>query len=44
MDRRHFLRLSGLASASIMYPTLAPPAFAQASGDKWRTFEVTTQV
>jgi transglutaminase-like putative cysteine protease len=44
MDRRNFLRLSGLASASIMYPTLAPPAFAQAPGDKWRTFEVTTQV
>ena len=44
MDRRDFLRVSGLASASIMYPTLAPPAFAQASGDKWRTFEVTTQV
>jgi transglutaminase-like putative cysteine protease len=45
MDRRDFLRLTGLASASIMYPTLAPPAFAQAStDDKWRTFEVTTQI
>src|SRR6476659_10139552 len=44
MNRRDFLRTSGLASASIMYPTLAPPAFAQASGDKWRTFEVTTEV
>ena len=45
MDRRDFLRITGLASASIMYPTLAPPAFAQAGyGDKWRTFEVTTQV
>jgi transglutaminase-like putative cysteine protease len=46
MDRRDFLRFSGLASASIMYPTLAPPAFAQAhaADDKWRTFEVTTQV
>jgi transglutaminase-like putative cysteine protease len=44
MDRRHFLRLSGIASASIMYPTLAPPAFAQSTGDPWRTFEVTTQV
>jgi transglutaminase-like putative cysteine protease len=45
MDRRDFLRLTGLASTSIMYPMLAPPAFAQAaSGDKWRTFEVTTQV
>ena len=44
MDRRDFLRYSGIATTSIMYPTLAPPAFAQASGDKWRTFEVTTQV
>jgi transglutaminase-like putative cysteine protease len=45
MDRRDFLRYSGLASASIMYPTLAPPAFAQAAAaDKWRIFEVTTQV
>ena len=45
MDRRDFLRITGLASTSIMYPTLAPPAFAQAAaGDQWRTFEVTTQV
>ena len=45
MDRREFLRFTSLASASIMYPTLAPPVFAQAAGgDKWRTFEVTTQV
>jgi transglutaminase-like putative cysteine protease len=44
MDRRDFLRLTGIASATIMYPTLAPPVFAQSTGDKWRTFEVTTQV
>ena len=45
MDRRDFLRFTGLASASIMYPTLAPPAFAQgASADKWRIFEVSTRV
>jgi transglutaminase-like putative cysteine protease len=44
MDRRDFLRFSGIASATIMYPTLAPPALAQAAGDPWRTFEVTTQV
>jgi hypothetical protein len=45
MDRRDFLRFSGLASAGIMYPTLAPPAFAQqAAADKWRIFEVTMQV
>jgi transglutaminase-like putative cysteine protease len=45
MDRRDFLRLTGIASTAIMYPTLAPPAFAQATGaDKWRIFEVTTRV
>ena len=45
MDRRDFLRYSGLASASIMYPTLAPPAFAQvAEGTPWRVFEVTSRV
>ncbi len=45
MDRRDFLRFSGLASAGIMYPTLAPPALAQStSGASWRTFEVTTRV
>ena len=45
MDRRDFLRFTGLASAGIMYPALAPPAFAKdASADKWRIFEVTTQV
>jgi len=45
MDRRDFLRYTGIASTSIMYPMLAPPAHAQAAtADKWRTFEVTTQV
>jgi hypothetical protein len=45
MDRRDFLRYSGISATSIMYPMLAPPAHAQATtGDKWRTFEVTTQV
>jgi len=45
MDRRDFLRLTGVASTSIMYPTLAPPAFAQATtGENWRTYEVITQV
>ena len=45
MDRRDFLRITGIASTSIMYPTLAPPAFAQSpAGESWRTFEVTTQV
>jgi len=45
MDRRDFLRITGIASTSIMYPTLAPPAFAQSNtGENWRTYEVTTQV
>ena len=47
MDRREFLRFSGIASAGIMYPALAPPVFAQATpvaADKWRIFEVTTKV
>jgi len=49
MDRRNFLRLTGLASAGAVlpsailsaeaqYPAAAPPA------EKWRTFEVTTQI
>jgi transglutaminase-like putative cysteine protease len=48
MDRRDFLRLTGFASTSIMYPMLAPPAFAQSAtssaGENWRIYEVTTQV
>jgi transglutaminase-like putative cysteine protease len=46
MNRRDFLRFSGIASTtSIMYPTLAPPAFAQnVAPDRWRIYEVTTQV
>ena len=45
MDRRDFLRITGIASTSIMYPTLAPPAFAQSTtGENWRVHEVTTQV
>ena len=45
MDRRDFLRISSLASASIMYPTLAPPAFAKGTdGAPWRTFEVTKRI
>ena len=31
MDRRDFLRFTGIASTSIMYPMLAPPAHAQAA-------------
>jgi len=45
MDRRDFLRLTGAASASIMYPTLAPPAFAQATeAPPWKVYEVTTRI
>src|ERR1700740_2839293 len=45
MDRRNFLRFTGLASAGIMYPTLAPPAFAQGTSSiPWRMFEITSRV
>jgi len=51
MHRRDFLRVTGLASAGLAIPSLAPSAFAQAlrqaqdgASDKWRTFEVTTRV
>jgi transglutaminase-like putative cysteine protease len=45
MDRRDFLRFTGIASASIVYPTLAPPAFAQnVAPDRWKVYEVTTRV
>ncbi len=43
MDRRDFLRLSGLASAGLAIP--ARRAFAgDAEADPWRVFEVTTRV
>ena len=45
MDRRDFLRFSGIAATGFVYPTLAPPAFAQQpAGKPWRTFETTTRV
>jgi transglutaminase-like putative cysteine protease len=45
MDRRDFLRFTGIASAGIMYPAMAPPVFAQsASSDRWKIHEVTTRV
>ena len=45
MDRRDFLRLTGLASAGMAIPATISSAVAQAlEGDKWRIFEVTTRV
>jgi transglutaminase-like putative cysteine protease len=45
MDRRDFLRFSGLATASIAVPGTLSTAVAQTlDGDKWRIFEVTTRV
>jgi hypothetical protein len=48
MHRRDFLRFTGIASAGIMYPAMAPPAFAQsapvAAPGGWRVYEVTTRV
>jgi transglutaminase-like putative cysteine protease len=45
MDRRDFLRLTGIASASLAVPTTISTAVAQTlAGDKWRIFEVTTRV
>ena len=45
MNRRDFLRSAGVVSASLAFPH-AVPLFPQGmtSDDKWRTFEVTTNV
>src|SRR5260221_2181039 len=43
MDRRDFLRFTGLASAASMSRPVAPPAFARnGSGAPWRTLEITS--
>jgi transglutaminase-like putative cysteine protease len=45
MDRRDFLRYTGIATAGIAVPSFATSTFAQApAGDRWRIFEVTTRV
>jgi hypothetical protein len=49
MDRRDFMRITGLASASIAIPSTLSSALAQTTADKpgpdkWRLFEVTTRV
>ena len=45
MDRRDFLRFTGLASAGMALPATISSAVAQAlAGDPWRIFEVTTRV
>ena len=43
MDRRNFLRFTGLASAGL---TLSPQSLLAASSgsDRWRVFEVTSRV
>jgi transglutaminase-like putative cysteine protease len=45
MDRRDFIRISGMASAGLVLPAAISEAFAQTSGaPRWRIFEVTTRV
>ncbi len=45
MDRRDFLRFTGLASAAMALPATIASAVAQTlAADKWRIFEVTTRV
>jgi transglutaminase-like putative cysteine protease len=46
MNRRDFLRSTGLATTAVMFPAMAPP-LARAEGaaaDTWRVFDVTTRV
>jgi transglutaminase-like putative cysteine protease len=43
MNRREFLRCAGAVSAGLALPG-APSLFARAPADRWRTFEVTTEV
>lgn len=49
MDRRDFMRITGIASASLTIPTGIKSAVAQTMGEKagadpWRVFEVTTRI
>ena len=45
MDRRHFLRISGMATAGDAFTGPLSTAFAQLTpADRWRVFEVTTGV
>src|SRR6185437_16712224 len=43
MDRRDFIRLTGLASAGLVLPATRASAAGELSG-QWRMFEVTTRV
>jgi len=45
MDRRDFLRISSIAPASLALPGAVSSALAASTvTDKWRVYEVTTQV
>src|SRR6187402_1645005 len=44
MDRRDFLRSTGAASATLALPGAVTNALAQATGNPWRVYEVTTRV
>ena len=44
MDRRDFLRLTGAGSATLALPGAITNALADATGNTWRVYEVTTRV
>ena len=44
MERRDFLRLTGLASATLAAPAATRALAAEGADAPWRTFEVTTRV
>jgi transglutaminase-like putative cysteine protease len=44
MQRRDFLRLTGLASAGLVLPQAIHAALAQSGPDRWRIYEVTKRV
>ena len=44
MERRSFLRLSGLASAGLLLPSAIPSVFAQSGSERWRIFVVAKRV
>ena len=44
MDRRDFIRIAGAGSASLALPGAISNALANATGNPWRAYEVTTRV